>query len=334
MTRNLTGMGSSNDTHRAHGPLLLGLTGGIGAGKSTVAALFRSRGAGVVDADAIAREVVEPGEPALAALAAEFGDGVLTEDGALDRAALASLAFADAERTAALNAIMHPAIGERTAAKLTALGDHDVVVHDVPLLVENGMTGRYHLSVLVDVPADIRLARLTTTRGLDAEDARRRIRAQADDDARYLACDVLLDNSTSPEELEARFAQLWNERIDPFRRNRADGVPAPFRQIPSDEASTPAQEAAGARLLARIDHAATAAGLRVSGTVQPGPDHVRIELTAQGPAPAAGSPQPAARLPRVLADVGFAPVRGAEDRFANTDPGRPAIVTLGEDRTS
>ncbi|GAA4507154.1 dephospho-CoA kinase [Brevibacterium yomogidense] len=332
-------MGSSIGTQQANGPLVLGLTGGIGAGKSTVAALFRSRGAGVVDADAIAREVVEPGEPALAALAAEFGEGVLTEGGTLDRAALASLAFADPERTAALNAIMHPAIGDRTTVRLAELGDHDVVVHDVPLLVENGMTGRYHLSVLVDVPAHIRLARLTTTRGLDPDDAQRRIRAQADDDARYLACDVLLDNSTSPDELEARFAQLWKERIDPFRRNRANGVPASGASVGPAEMTDRAQEAAGARLLARIEHAAAEAGLHVSGTSSPGPSGVQIALAEPGPAaaadaPASRAPDSSAQLSQVLADVGFAPVRGAHGRYANTDPGRPAIVTMRDARTS
>lgn len=309
------------DSHLARGPLLLGLTGGIGAGKSTVAELFRSRGAGVVDADAIAREVVEPGEAALAALAEEFGGGVLTDQGTLDRAALASLAFADAGRTAALNAIMHPAIGERTAVRLAELCDHDVVVHDVPLLVENGMTGRYHLSLLVDVPEDIRMIRLTTTRGLDPEDARRRIRAQADDEARRLACDVLLDNSTSPVELSSRFDRLWAERIVPFRRNRAHGVPASTAPNPPADSTHAALEAAGDRLLARIERAAAAAGLEVAGSASPARSGVRIALTAADDVDSAA-------LAQMLADVGFAAVQGTEGRFANTDPGRPALVTL------
>src|SRR5699024_1124816 len=192
------------------------------------------------------------------------------------------------------------------------------------LLVENGMTARYHLSVLVDVPEHIRLARLTTTRGLDPEDARRRIRAQADDEARRLACDVLLDNSTSQEDLAARFEQLWSTRIDPFRRNRANNVPASSCTIPPAEASHSAQEAAGARLLQRIEYAAAAVGLAGSGTATPGPDGVRIVLA---------QPSPAARLSQVLADVGFAPVRAAQGRYANTDPGRPAVVTLSAARS-
>lgn len=315
------------DSQRTRSPLLIGLTGGIGAGKSTVAAHFRARGAAVVDADAIAREVVEPGEPALLALAAEYGDGILTEAGELDRAALATVAFASSERTAALNAIMHPAIGDRTLARMAELADHGVVVHDVPLLVENGMTARYHLSVLVDVPEDIRLERLTTSRGLDREDALRRIRAQADDEQRRLACDAILDNATTEQQLEARFAALWEDRIEPFRRHRAEGTPAPPSALPAGETSPGALDAAGARLVARIERAASAAGITCTVTHGPGPEGVEITLAEQD-----GHTGSCVRS--VLADVGFAPVAcGAAPlaetaRFAHTDPGRPAFVSL------
>ncbi|MGO1438716.1 MAG: dephospho-CoA kinase [Brevibacterium yomogidense] len=315
------------DSQRIHGPLLIGLTGGIGAGKSTVAAHFRARGAAVVDADAIAREVVEPGEPALIALAAEFGDGVLTETGELDRAALAAEAFVSPERTAALNAIMHPAIGDRTIARMAELADHGVVVHDVPLLVENGMTARYHLSVLIDVPEDIRLERLTTSRGLDREDALRRIRAQANDEQRRLACDAVLDNSTTEQELEARFTALWEHRIEPFRRHRAEGTPAPSSGLTEGERSSDALDAAGRRLAARIERAASAAQIACTVAHEPGPEGVEITVTVQG-----GEDRDTAA--RVLADVGFAPVAGGSAslaeaaRFAHADPGRPAFVAL------
>ncbi|HLS34193.1 MAG TPA: dephospho-CoA kinase, partial [Brevibacterium sp.] len=269
------------DSQRTPGPLLIGLTGGIGAGKSTVASLFRARGAAVVDADAIAREVVEPGSPALTALAGEFGDEVLTGTGGLDRAALAAAAFVSSERTAALNAIMHPAIGDLTAARMAELSDHPVVVHDVPLLVENGMTARYHLSVLVDVPEQVRLERLTTTRGLDREDALRRIRAQADDAQRRRACDALLDNSTTQADLAQRFAALWEQRIDPFRRHRAERSPAEPLRLAEEEATTAAVEAAGTRLVARIERAAAAASLTCTGTHAPGGDGVEISLAVQ-----------------------------------------------------
>ncbi|SLM98344.1 MULTISPECIES: dephospho-CoA kinase [Brevibacterium] len=315
------------DSQRALGPLLIGLTGGIGAGKSTVASLFRSRGAAVVDADAIAREVVEPGEPALLALTEEFGDGILTEAGELDRAALATAAFASADRTAALNAIMHPAIGDRTHARMAELADHGVVVHDVPLLVENGMTARYHLSVLVDVSEDIRLERLTTSRGLDREDALRRIRAQAADEQRRRACDAILDNSTTEQQLEARFSTLWEERIEPFRRHRAAGTPAQPSELAAGETSSEAQEAAGARLVARIERAASAAGMTCTATHEPGPQGVEIALSVV-------DGDTASRVRSVLADVGFAPVaedaapHAATERYAHTDPGRPAFVSV------
>lgn len=310
-------------TQRARGPLLLGLTGGIGAGKSTVAALLRARGAGVVDADAVAREVVEVGEPALQALADEFGEGVLAVDGSLDRPALAALAFVNPERTAALNAIMHPAIGERTQERLAELADHDVVVHDVPLLVENGMTGRYHLSLLVDVPEDVRLMRLTTKRGLDPEDARRRIRAQADDDARRRACDVVLDNSTSEADLARRFETVWTQRIAPFQRNRAAGLPAAQHSVQSEDRGVDALQAAGHRLLARLTHAAHAAGISSSGVMGTGSEAVEITLRIEGTTDRT-------LLSQMLADAGFPRTPGAAGEFATADPGQPATVHITE----
>ncbi len=325
------------ETQRSLGPLLIGLTGGIGAGKSTVAALFRARGAAVVDADAIAREVVEPGEPALAALAEEFGHGILSEDGALDRAALATAAFASPDRTAALNAIVHPAIGDRTLARMTELADHGVVVHDVPLLVENGMTARYHLSVLVDVPEDIRLERLTTSRGLDRDDALRRIRAQADDAQRLLACDAVLDNSTTEQELAAGFTALWEDRIAPFSRHRADGTPAPIPAPASAESadggeSPSALDAAGARLVARIEHIASAVGITCTTTHTAGPAGVELVVTVQE------GDDTAARMGRVLADAGYVRAVGEAAalpgpvRYTHTDPGRPVLLMLSAAR--
>lgn len=194
--------------------MLIGLTGGIGAGKSTVAQLFEERGVPIVDADAIARDVVKPGEPALAELVEHFGDSILGADGELNRGKLAEVAFADAESHEALNAIMHPAISAETAKRIDALrGDHSVIVHDVPLLVEAGLTGNYDLTVLVDTPAQIRLQRLTELRGMDPEDAKKRIAAQATDEQRRAACDVALDNSGDIEHLRAQFEQMWERFI-------------------------------------------------------------------------------------------------------------------------
>lgn len=306
------------ETLATSSPLLLGLTGGIGAGKSTVAALLADRGAGIVDADRIAREVVEPGEPALEALRREFGDAVLADDGTLDRAVLAGLAFATEERTAALNAIMHPAIAQRTAARLTEYAHLPVVVHDVPLLVENGMTGNYHLSLLVDVPEETRLERLTTSRGLDREDAQRRIRAQATDAQRHLACDAALDNAGTQERLQEQVADLWENRIEPFRRNRAAGTPAQPLPLTVTEAGEEAQRAAGTRLTARLERTASRAGLPATASASPSADGIVIDLRVpDGTDPAA--------VAAVLRETGYAP---EGDRWLTTDPGRPAAVTL------
>ena len=194
--------------------MLIGLTGGIGAGKSTVAQLFEERGVPIVDADAIARDVVKPGKPALAELVEHFGDSILGAGGELNRGKLAEVAFADAESNEALNAIMHPAISAETAKRIDALrGDHSVIVHDVPLLVEAGLAGNYDLTVLVDTPAQIRLQRLTELRGMDSEDAKKRIAAQATDEQRRAVCDVALDNSGDIEHLRAQFEQMWERFI-------------------------------------------------------------------------------------------------------------------------
>lgn len=195
----------------------VGLTGGMGSGKSTVTGRFSELGAFIVDADAIAREVVEPGEPALAELAERFGDDILNEDGTLNRGGLAAKAFVTPEDTAALNAITHPRIGERTAEYFEQAGQADIVIHDMPLLIENGLDRDCDLIVVVHAPEDVRVQRLVESRGVDEADARRRIAAQIDDDARFAAADVILDNSGSRESLLAQVDDLWNGRLLPMR---------------------------------------------------------------------------------------------------------------------
>ena len=197
--------------------LKIGLTGGIGAGKSTAAALFTARGIPVIDSDVVAREIVEPGQPALEALRERFGESVL-KDGELDRAELARLAFADAESTRALNDIMHPAIAQRTRELFAEHADAPIVVHDVPLLAENGLEDDYDLVVVVGVPAEVRLQRLVELRGMDEADARQRILRQASDDQRQAIADVVLDNSGTPEEFEERFADAFQNVIEPAAR--------------------------------------------------------------------------------------------------------------------
>lgn len=196
--------------------LRIGLTGGIGSGKSTVAALLAERGAVVVDADRIAREVVEPGTPGLAAVVAAFGETVLAPDGSLDRPALAAVAFADDAARERLNAVVHPLVRERAAEIVAALPADAVVVHDVPLLVETGQAGSYDLVLVVETDPGTRVTRLVG-RGLTEEDARARIAAQATDEQRRAVADVVLDNSGTPEELADQVARFWEERVEPLR---------------------------------------------------------------------------------------------------------------------
>ncbi|WP_210602285.1 dephospho-CoA kinase [Brevibacterium oceani] len=199
--------------------LRIGLTGGIGAGKSTVSAMLVDHGAALIDADRIAREVVAPGEPLLDRLVEAFGPQILDAEGALNRAALAAAAFVDSERTATLNGLMHPAIRDRTAEHFARHAEADIVVHDVPLLVENSMTPGYHLNLLVDVPAEVRLGRLMDSRGMDRADAEARIARQADDETRRAACDVIIDNSGDIEATRDAVRRLLETRIDPFAEN-------------------------------------------------------------------------------------------------------------------
>jgi dephospho-CoA kinase len=186
----------------------VGLTGGVGSGKSTVARLLAGHGAVVIDADAIAREVVEPGTAGLAAVVEEFGAEVLTADGALDRPKLAAVVFADEAKRARLNAIVHPLVGRRTAELMAAAPPDAVVVYDVPLLVESDLAGGFDLVVVVEASVETRLARLAG-RGMAEADARERMAAQATDDQRRAVADVVVDNNGGLEELRHNVDHLW-----------------------------------------------------------------------------------------------------------------------------
>ena len=195
--------------------LKVGLTGGIGSGKSAVAAELAAHGAVVIDADAIAREVVEPGTPGLAAVVDEFGEEVLTPEGRLDRARLGEIVFADEERLARLNAIVHPLVGERSARLMeeAEASGTKVVVYDVPLLVENDLGSLYDVVVVVDTPDEIRVERVATDRGMPRDQVWARIRAQADRKTRLAAADLVIDNSGTFEELRKRVAEVWRELL-------------------------------------------------------------------------------------------------------------------------
>ena len=186
----------------------VGLTGGIGSGKSTVAAMLAERGAVIIDADAVAREVVEPGSEALREIADAFGPEVIGVDGRLDRARLAGIVFSDAAALARLNAITHPRIAARSAELLDAAPLTAVVVYDMPLLVENGLTQGWDAVVVVDAPEDQRVERLVE-KGLDSEDARRRIMAQASRQERLAAADYVIDNSRDIVDLTGQVDDLW-----------------------------------------------------------------------------------------------------------------------------
>ncbi|OEU96933.1 dephospho-CoA kinase [Streptomyces oceani] len=191
--------------------LKAGLTGGIGAGKSAVAQLLVSYGAVLIDADQIAREVVAPGTEGLRAVVAEFGEGILTPDGTLDRPRLGALVFGDTERLAALNALVHPLVAARSARLEEAAGPDDVVVHDVPLLAENGLAPLYDRVVVVDAAPETQLERLVRQRGMAESEARARMAAQATRAERLALAHFVIDNDGPPEELEPQVRKVWEE---------------------------------------------------------------------------------------------------------------------------
>jgi dephospho-CoA kinase len=196
--------------------MLVGLTGGIGSGKSLVAELLAAHGATIIDADVLAREVVAPGTPGLAAVVTRLGDGVLRPDGALDRAALGRIVFGDAVARRDLEAIIHPAVRARaaalTAAALAAAAPGGaVVVQVIPLLVETGQQDDFDQVVVVDVDPEVQLARIMLRDGLNEEQARARVRAQATGEARRAAADVVVQNNGTAEDLAAAVDRLWAE---------------------------------------------------------------------------------------------------------------------------
>ncbi|GAA4844408.1 dephospho-CoA kinase [Kitasatospora terrestris] len=194
--------------------LRIGLTGGIGAGKSEVSRQLAELGAVIVDSDLIAREVVAPGTPGLAAVVEEFGAGVLRADGGLDRPALGAVVFTDPQRLAALNAIVHPLVRARSAELEGSAGPDAIVVHDVPLLAENGLAPLYEAVIVVDAPDQVRIDRLVRLRGMAEDEARARMAAQATREDRLAVADLVIDNSGTLDELTPRVREVWQRLKD------------------------------------------------------------------------------------------------------------------------
>ncbi|WP_279107222.1 dephospho-CoA kinase [Gordonia paraffinivorans] len=292
----------------------LGLTGGIGAGKSTVAKTFVERGAYIIDADKIAREVVEPGTEGLEKLVEAFGSDILSADGSLDRPALAAKAFVDEESRKKLNAITHPLIGARTQELLEAAPEDAIVVQDIPLLVENHTAPFFHLVVIVHADEDVRLHRLTTMRGVDEADARARIAAQATEEQRRAVADVWLDNSGTPEELAAAAAEVWDRRLVPFEANvRARRAAEPDPELVALE---PNPDGPSARIVNRLW---AIAGERAAAVEVVDAEKVQLRIVARDGAAAE-------QLTDLLAVGGFAPAEPGV--YRSCDPGRPATVVV------
>ncbi|MEB7504828.1 dephospho-CoA kinase [Arthrobacter koreensis] len=200
--------------------LKVGLTGGIAAGKSLVARTLVDCGAVLIDADALAREVVEPGTAGLAAVVDAFGPQVLAADGTLDRPALAAIVFGNEEKRAALNSIVHPLVRARAAELAAQVPEDGILVQDIPLLVETGQAGNFDFVLVVEAPVEERLARMVRDRGMKPEDARARIDAQATAEDRAAVAHAVLENTGTPEELVEAVQELWRSRLVPLNHER------------------------------------------------------------------------------------------------------------------
>ncbi|MFI6257286.1 dephospho-CoA kinase [Micromonospora zamorensis] len=289
--------------------LRVGLTGGIGSGKSAVAARLVERGAVLIDADQVAREVVAPGTEGLAEIVAAFSDAVLDDDGALDRVALGAVVFADEKARRRLELITHPRVRARTAELAAAAAPGAIVVNDVPLLVEVGLAPTYHLVIVVQAAVTTRLERLARDRGMDRAEAERRIAAQADDARRRAAADVVLTNDGSLADLHDAVDDLWLQRLLPYEDNlRERRVVLPGRVDPAGtDASWPEQYE---RLAARIRHTLGSDALRIDhigSTALPGlaaQDVIDVQVAVRSLADADGA------LVDRLANAGFPRVPG------------------------
>jgi dephospho-CoA kinase len=235
--------------------LRVGLTGGIGAGKSAVAKRLAKHGALIIDADRLAREVVAAGTDGLAAVVAAFGPDVLGAEGQLDRPALGARVFGDEAARRRLEGIIHPRVRARTAELIASAAPDAIVVNDVPLLVEAGLAATYHLVIVVQADTEVRIRRLVETRDMTEEQAAARVAAQATDEQRRAVADIVLDNNAGFGELNARVDRLWRERLQPYERNVRHGRVAPSDGLLVLVDHDPTWAAQAGRLIARIRHA-------------------------------------------------------------------------------
>jgi dephospho-CoA kinase len=336
--------------------LRIGLSGGIGAGKSTVSSTFSELGGIVVDGDVISREVVEPGTEGLAKLVDAFGKQILSDDGSLNRPELAAIAFTDDEKRQTLNGIVHPLVAERRSELIASAVKADknpVIVEDIPLLVESGMAPMFPLVVIVNADEDLRVKRLIEHRGFSEQDARARIAAQATEEQRRAVADVWLDNSGSTGELVAQARALWHQRIVPFAHNLDGGEPA--RSQPVLVPHDPSWPDQARRIAARLNTACGHRAVRIDhigSTAVPGMDAkdvIDVQVTV-------ASPDAADELAEAVTNAGYVrmPVTADESKpdarstvaefdhtngeslwhkrlHCSADPGRPTNVHVRVD---
>lgn len=322
--------------------LRIGLSGGIGAGKSTVSGTFSELGGVVVDGDVIAREVVEPGTEGLAKLVEAFGDGILQSDGSLNRPALAAIAFSDDDKRSTLNGIVHPLVGKRRAELIEAAAEDAVIIEDIPLLVESQMGPMFPLVIIVNADAELRVKRLIEYRGFSEEDARARIKAQATEEQRRAVADVWLDNSGDADELVTAARELWQYRILPFADNlqhRRRAVVAPelvahqSRWADDAERAVARLSTACGHRARRIDHvgSTSVAGLEAKDVID-----IQVTVDSLTTADELADALLAAGYPRAEEITEDVPHTDDEARWqkrfhGSADPGRPTNVHLRVD---
>ncbi len=336
--------------------LRIGLTGGIGAGKSTVSATFRGQGGIVVDGDVISREVVQPGSEGLAALVEAFGEEILLPEGALNRPALAAIAFSDDGKRATLNGIVHPLVAKRREELIAAAPPDAVIVEDIPLLVVSQMAPLFPRVIVVHADADVRVARLIEYRGFSEVDARARIAAQATVEQRKVVADVWVEIHGGPHELEQSALALWLDRIEPFAHNLAAGesVEVAPRLVPADSTWPEQAGRIVARLQTACGHHATRID-HIGSTAVPGLDakdviDVQVTVSSVDVADELADALLAVGYPRIADitdDVAKPDARSTNPEFdraddpalwrkrlhASADPGRPTNVHIRVDGT-